>query len=44
MFPSFSRKLIWLRLSATNRDPKVVARYYLEAVEDTKGWSNSIID
>ena len=35
----FSRKLIWLKLSSTNHDPKVVARYYLESIEKAEGTS-----
>ena len=34
---SFSRKVIWFKLASTNHDPKVIARYYLEAVEKVKG-------
>ncbi len=33
----FSRKVLWLRCSATNHDPKVILRYYLETVEKVKG-------
>ena len=29
---SFSRKIIWLKLSSTNSDPRVIVRYYLDAV------------
>ncbi len=34
---SFSRKLLWLEVTPTNHDPKVVARYYLNCVEDIAG-------
>ncbi|KAH3828422.1 hypothetical protein DPMN_130382 [Dreissena polymorpha] len=27
----FSRKIIWLEVSDTNNDPKLIARYYLDA-------------
>ncbi|KAK6171696.1 hypothetical protein SNE40_018136 [Patella caerulea] len=29
----FSRRIIWLRVGETNNNPKVIARYYLEAVQ-----------
>ncbi|KAK6183678.1 hypothetical protein SNE40_011108 [Patella caerulea] len=29
----FSRRIIWLRVGKTNNNPKVIARYYLEAVQ-----------
>ncbi|KAH3706740.1 hypothetical protein DPMN_066128 [Dreissena polymorpha] len=28
----FSRKIIWLEVSDTNNDPKLIARYYLDAL------------
>ena len=34
---SFSRKVLWLKCSSTNRDAKVIARYYLECVEHFGG-------
>ena len=30
---SFSRKLMWLEVSPTNKDPTVIAGYYLNAVK-----------
>lgn len=33
----FSRKIIWLKLSTSNHDPRIIARYYLESVEKAKG-------
>ena len=36
-FCRFSRKLIWLKLTPTNNDPKVICRFYLESVEECKG-------
>ena len=32
-----SRKIIWLKLSLTNHNPQVVARYYLESIEQVRG-------
>lgn len=33
----YNKKVLWLKVSTTNSDSKVVARYYLEAVENAKG-------
>ena len=33
----FSRRLIWLEIGSTNKNPAVVARYYLEAVKQVGG-------
>lgn len=33
----FSRKILWLKLSSTNSDPKIISRYYLETVETVGG-------
>ena len=30
----YSRKILWLEVSSTNKDSKVIASYYLQAVED----------
>lgn len=35
----FSRKVLWLKMSSTNRDPRVISRYYLECVESCGGMS-----
>lgn len=32
-FISYSRKILWLEVSPTNKDSKVIAGYYLQAVE-----------
>ena len=37
IFCRFSRKILWLNVSPINSDSKVVARYYLEAVEKANG-------
>ena len=34
---SFSRKLIWLKAASTNREPAVIANYYLSAVKEYRG-------
>ena len=31
---SYSRKIIWLKLTPTNSDPKVVAKFYLQSIEE----------
>ncbi len=37
-FPcSYSSKIIWLKLSSSNHNPKIIARYYLESVENAGG-------
>ena len=33
----FSRKVIWFTLASTNNDPRVISRYYLEAIEKING-------
>ena len=33
----FSRRLIWLELGPTNKNPEVIAKYYLDAVLQTGG-------
>ena len=33
----FSRKVIWFTLASSNNDPRLVSRYYLEAVEQING-------
>lgn len=34
-----SRKILWLRVSPSNHDPKVIARFFLECVEEVGGMS-----
>lgn len=36
---SFARKIIWLKLAPSNSDPRIIARYYLEAIEELAGMS-----
>lgn len=36
-FFSFSRKIIWLHLSPSNRDARTIARYYLLSIEKAAG-------
>jgi len=33
----FSRKVIWLNTYNTNSDPRIVCRYYMDAVQDVQG-------
>lgn len=33
----FSRHLMWLKVSFTNSDPKVIASYYIETVKERRG-------
>jgi hypothetical protein len=33
----FSRHIVWLRASATNNDPRVIARYFMDAVVENDG-------
>ena len=33
----FSRRLIWLEVSTTNKLPEVIAKYYLDAISDLSG-------
>ncbi len=38
---SFSRKVLWLEVSTTNKDSRVIAGYYLKAVQEY-GENNTI--
>lgn len=38
----FSRKIIWLKASFTNNNPKVIAGYYIRAVEELGGCPRTI--
>lgn len=33
----FSRRILWLRVARTNNNPKVVASYFLDYVEEIAG-------
>lgn len=39
---SYSRRLIWLEVSSSNKVPELIARYYLEAITQLKGIPNKI--
>ena len=34
---SYSRKIMWMNLASTNKDPEVVVKYYLDVVESIGG-------
>ena len=34
---SFSRRIMWLRVGVTNKDPKVIAGFYLDTVQNIRG-------
>ena len=38
----FSRKMIWLNCYTTNKDPKVIGGYYIEAVERLNGFPTKV--
>ena len=39
----YSRKLLWLEVALSNRNPQVVVDYFLAAIEQAKGMSIVII-
>ena len=36
LYYRYSRKVIWFTLASSNSDPRVIVRYYLEAIEKIK--------
>jgi len=38
----YSRRIIWLKVAPTNKDPKIIASYYLKAVEELNGLPTKI--
>ncbi|CAH0550629.1 unnamed protein product [Brassicogethes aeneus] len=38
----YSRKVLWLKASSTNNDPKVIAGYYIENVRYLKGFPRTV--
>ena len=40
----YSRKLLWLKVSSTNNNPKVVVKYFLDTVAEQNGIMIIIID
>ena len=37
---SYSRKVLWLKLSSTNNDPRVIVQYFLDTVAERGGMYN----
>ena len=33
----YSRKVLWLEVSSSNRNPRIVAKFYMDAVPELKG-------
>ena len=33
----YSRRIMWLRVAQSNNDPRIIADYYLDCVEEVKG-------